>query len=128
MSTNNVDKSLDDLIKERRNKSRSFRGRGRGTKGRWGRDRGDRRDRSPRDGRRRGRGGKQNNNRGGNRDENRGRFNRDERRPRRNYNRRNNKNDSIGGTRLFVKDLPITISNNDLRVYYHNSGNIPNLW
>lgn len=113
MSTN-VNKSLDDLIKERRNKNRSFRGRGRDTRRRGGRDRNernDRRDRSPRDGRRRGRGGRGSFNRGGMR----GRF-REERRPRRDYNRRNNNIISTGGTRLLVKDLPTTVSNNDLRV------------
>jgi hypothetical protein len=127
MSTNKVNMSLDDIISERRNTTRSFRGRGRDNRGRRG---GRGRDRGGRDEGRggrdiRGRGRRQNYDR---ENRNNRRFDRDDRRPRRDFGRGQfRKSIILGGTRLFVKDLPKTVSNNDLRVYIFNLGNIRNL-
>jgi hypothetical protein len=120
--------SLDDIIKERRSNNRSIRGRGRDSRGRrGGRGRGIDRggiDRGGREGRgrewRQGRGGRQNFN-----IRDRRRFVRDDRPPRSNFGRRRtNSMNRSGGTRLFVKDLPKTVNNNDLRVLYYNLGYI----
>ena len=108
MSSNKASMSLDECIKLRKQSERKtnirrgngkFRGDG-NKRGRFRRDRGDRR---RNDGFRRDR-----------------RFRRDRdnyRRPRRSFDRRKRSDgDRSNGTRLFVKDLPKTVSNNDLRV------------
>ena len=139
--------SLDDIIKSRNKSNRDSNSR-RGGRDQFRRERGDRngrvdrgdfdRNRGGRD--RRGglgrdrRGGLGRDRRGGLGRDRRGGLGRDRRfgwerdsyrRPRRSFN---NRRDSFGertsGTRLFVKDLPKTVSNNDLRVLKANLGNI----
>ncbi len=138
MSTN-MNKSLDDIIKDRKQTGRNFARRGNGNFRRNGdnrRDRfeGDRRgiDRGFR-GDRRGRGdrgyrGDRRVFRGerrafrGDRGFRRDREDRDNfRRPRRSFDRKRKfSGDRSNGTRLFVNDLPKTVSNNDLRVLIFN--------
>jgi hypothetical protein len=110
---NRVDMSLDDCIKQRKQTDRRSGPPRRGNFNRFRGDRGGRGFRRERGGRDRFSGFRGGRERGG-------RFRRDRddfRRPRRSFDRR----DRLDGdrnkiTRLFVKDLPKTVSNNDLRV------------
>ncbi len=126
-----MNKSLDDIIKDRK-QTRNFPRRGNGKFRRNGDNRRDRFDRDRRGFRGDRRGGDRRGFRGNRRGRgDRGfRGNRDRgdrnnfRRPRRSFDRtRKLSGDMFSSTRLFVNDLPKTVSNNDLRVFLFNLGN-----